>query len=129
MSRLAIGVGCRRLCAAEAILVLIARACEGLNTTGATLFTIESKRDEAGLLEAANRLHLPLMFLSIDLLRDALPRAISHSTRVEAAMGLSSVAEPAALVGAGAGSRLVVPRLAGGGATCAVAVPFVAGRS
>ena len=85
------------------------------------LFTIEAKRDEAGLLEAAKQLGVPLTFLSAEALRAASANLTIRSARVEEAIGVPAVAEAAALIGAGPGARLVVSRLSEGGATCAIA--------
>ena len=121
VSRFAIGVGCRRGGPAAAVLAVVKEACDGLDLTGAGLFTIEAKRHEGGLHEAAAALGLPLIFLPVDDLASAAGRVSYRSTRVADAVGVSSVAEAAALAGAGPGSRLVVPRLAHAAATCAVA--------
>jgi cobalt-precorrin 5A hydrolase len=55
-------------------------------------------------------------------LKAAEPRALTRSERVVALTGLGSVAEAAALAGAGPVSRLVQPRIASANATCAIAV-------
>ena len=44
--RVAIGVGCRRACPAEAIIAVIRAACAGEDIGGAGLFTAEIKRGE-----------------------------------------------------------------------------------
>jgi hypothetical protein len=85
------------------------------------LFTIEAKRGEAGLHDAARLLNLPLVFLPLDRLLARKDELLTRSPRVEALTGVGSVAEAAALVGAGAGSRLLGPRLASVGVTCAIA--------
>lgn len=122
--RLAIGLGCRRECPAEAILAVVREACVGFDLTGAGLFTAEAKCGEAGLREVAARLGLPLVFLPAEQLAMVANRVTHRSRRVEAALGVPSVAEAAALAGAGPGSRLTVPRLAHAAATCAVAAPL-----
>ena len=121
VSRLAIGVGCRRACSAAAVLAVVNEACSGLDLAGASLFTIEAKSHEGGLREAAAALGLPLAFLAADDLATAAERVSYRSARVIDAVGVPSVAEAAALAGAGPGSRLIVPRLANAKATCAVA--------
>lgn len=85
------------------------------------LFTIDAKRDEAGLREAARLLELPLVFLPLQALLARRDELLTHSPRVEALTGVGSVAEAAALVGAGPGSLLLGPRLASARATCAIA--------
>ena len=73
------------------------------------------------LIEAAERLGLDLVFLSRDVLRQQAPFVRTRSLRTESLFGIPSVAEAAALAGAGADAVLLVPRIAGQGATCAVA--------
>ena len=81
------------------------------------------KRDEPGLVEAARLLGAPLTSLPLDGARRPKPNAFSRrSAPRERASARASVAEAAALAGAGAGGRLLVPRLAADGATCAIAL-------
>lgn len=120
-SGLSIGVGCRRGCPAPVIVALVDRAANGLDRAGAQLFTLDAKRDEPNMREAARLLGLPLVGLPAAVLRAAALLATIRSPRVEAAVGVPSVAEAAALAGAGRDARLLVPRLAQGGATCAIA--------
>ena len=49
-------------------------------------------------------------------------RCVTRSQRVEALLGLPSLAEAAALAGAGPHSRLILARISEGGASCAVAM-------
>ncbi|GAC1331727.1 MAG: cobalamin biosynthesis protein [Beijerinckiaceae bacterium] len=120
----AIGIGCRRGVKAADVAAVVQRtlAEAGLAPANATLFSVEGKADEAGLAEAARRLAMPLVFLSEHALATRAAEAQTRSARVEALYGLPSIAETAVLAGAGAGSRLVVRRVSGGGATCAIAV-------
>ncbi len=120
--RIAIGVGCRRGCASDAIVALVQRALESAPCSdGAGLFTHQDKQNEAGLAQAAKELALPLVFLDAALLRNAAPRAIAHSQKVMKIFGLPSIAETAALAGAGPDSVLLVPRITDAGASCAIA--------
>lgn len=121
-ARIAIGIGCRRGCSAEAIVAVIEVACAARDLRGAGLFTVDLKRDEPGLRAAAATLGLPLAFVPAADLAAVADRVGHRSRRVEAATGTPSVAEAAALVGAGPGGHLVVPRLAHRAATCAVAL-------
>ena len=120
---LAIGIGCRKGCAAEVIVVLVnaARGRIDERRRGATLFTIADKRGETGLHAAAETLQLDLVFLSRAALQAAMPAVVTLSAAAEARFGVASVAEAAALAGAGLGARLLVPRIACGGVTCAIA--------
>ncbi|MDQ6868500.1 MAG: cobalamin biosynthesis protein [Pseudomonadota bacterium] len=118
----AIGIGCKRGCSSEAIVALVERAiaaaCAGAPTA---LFTHEAKKSEAGLASAAKALDLPLVFLDGQVLRQASLRAATNSPRVMAMFGLPSIAEAAALAGAGPSSVLLVARMSDGGASCAIA--------
>ncbi len=108
------GIGCRRGCPAEAIIALVHQA------GGADILAAPSwKRDEPGLLEAARLLGLPLRFVDLEAMAALQPLCPTQSAAVARATGLASVAEAAALA---SGGRLTRPRIAAGGATCAVAV-------
>ncbi|HEY1736375.1 MAG TPA: cobalamin biosynthesis protein [Methylovirgula sp.] len=120
---IAIGIGCRSGTRKEVIILLIrdTLARESLPVHGATLFTYEGKKNEAGLVAAAEALTLPLRFLSLEALRAVADKITIRSEAAQNALGLPSVAEAAALAGAGEGARLLVPRIKGEGATCAIA--------
>jgi len=120
--RIAIGVGCRLGCPADAIEALVRQALDRAPTAERLgLFTIRDKTGEPGLTEAARRLGLDLVFLTRDALHEQAPFVRTRSIRAENLFGVPSVAEAAALAGAGADSVLIVPRIASQGATCAVA--------
>ena len=122
MSLLAIGLGCRRGADGAAIASLVRAALKSAAQEGAAaLFTIDEKSGEAGLKAAAAALDLPLHFLGRDALKAAAAQAQTRSARVEEMFGLPSVAETAALAGAGPGAELIVPRMSGQGVTCAIA--------
>jgi cobalt-precorrin 5A hydrolase len=63
----------------------------------------------------------PLVFLDGQVLQNASLRAATKSPRVIAMFGLPSIAEAAALAGAGPSSVLLVARISNGGASCAIA--------
>jgi cobalt-precorrin 5A hydrolase len=85
------------------------------------LFTIADKRDEEGLAGAATRLQLPITYLAREALLAHAGKVETPSPLSESLFGVPSVAEAAALAGAGPASVLIVPRIADGGATCAIA--------
>jgi cobalt-precorrin 5A hydrolase len=113
------------------------------------LYAPEFRRAEAGLLGAAAVLDIPLLFLPLSALQLQRTAALSASPLVEERFGVPSIAETAALAGselaiaraapspiasddeAGAPAiaeaastkrpRLLGPRMAAGGATCALA--------
>ncbi|QGM96132.1 cobalamin biosynthesis protein [Methylocystis parvus] len=122
--RYAAGIGARRGVAAEAIVDLV-REVAGRHDAPLerlSLCTLESKAEEPGVQEAARMLGVPLVFLPLEALKARKGAAPTHSPRVQAMFGVGSVAEAAALVGAGPKSRLLAPRLATPYAACALAV-------
>jgi cobalt-precorrin 5A hydrolase len=120
---IAIGVGCRRGASQEAIAAMIKEALAATQVSGepARLFSIDAKRDEAGLAGAAHALNLTIEFLSADALRAVEDKVETRSANTAARFGVASVSEAAALVGAGRDARLIAPRVAGSGVTIAVA--------
>lgn len=121
MTRLAVGIGCRSGVSEAAVVALVEAALAGVAGSPLALFTIAGKETEPGLSAAAARLGLPLVFVPKSDLEAVADRVQTCSERVVALFGLPSVAEAAALAGAGVGSRLVTPRISGEGVTCAVA--------
>jgi cobalt-precorrin 5A hydrolase len=123
MSRaVAVGIGCRPGCPAEAIEALVRRS---LATVPAAkplaLFTVSDREQEPGIHAAARQLGLPAVYLPREALLARQAEVTVRSHAAEARLGLPSVAEAAALAGAGPHSVLIVRRIAEGGTTCAVA--------
>ena len=121
---IAIGVGCRKGCRAAAIVTVVRRAlaAAGEPPGKREMFTLDEKESEANVREAASALGLPLYFVSHErLLREA-TRVVTPSARVESLIGVPGVAETAALAGAGLNGELIVAKIVGGGATCAIAL-------
>ena len=119
---IAIGLGCRRGVSGEMIASLVREALARVEQTGAAaLFTVDAKRAEAGLAQAARALAMPLRFLPQEALAAVADKAQTRSPRVESLFGVPSVAETAALAGAGPGAVLILPRIARDNATCAIA--------
>lgn len=85
------------------------------------LATVSSRAAEAGLAALAARLGLPLVGLPDDALAGMDAGCATRSTRVVALYGVGSVAEAAALAAAGPGAELILPRIALGRVTCAIA--------
>jgi cobalt-precorrin 5A hydrolase len=86
------------------------------------LFSLADKSEEPGLNAAARTLGFELVFLSREALAAVGPLVLTRSAAAQNRFGLASVAEAAALAGAGPRARLLAPRLAAKGATCAIAV-------
>jgi cobalt-precorrin 5A hydrolase len=119
---IAIGVGCRAGCSADAIEALVRHALERLPPAEPCgLFTLIDKHGEPGLAEAAVRLGLRVTYLPRQALIDEAPRVQIRSARAQERFGVPSVAEAAALAGAGPNAALIVARIAANGVTCAVA--------
>ncbi|MGP3921849.1 precorrin-3B C(17)-methyltransferase [Streptomyces sp. 8N616] len=108
---LAVGVGASRGVGAEEVLGLIREALTeaGLSARSvAELATADAKADEAGLVEAAQRLGVPLRTYAADALSAV--DVPNPSGAPLAAIGTPSVAEAAALLAAGQGAELLVPK-------------------
>lgn len=121
--RFAIGVGARRGVEAHALAALVARVAGQARVAPkmCEMFTLNSKENEPGFREAADLLGMKLVFLPVDALIARKSDVLTKSPRVEAMIGVGSVAEAAALVGAGPGSALLAPRTATERLTCAIA--------
>jgi cobalt-precorrin 5A hydrolase len=123
---MAIGIGCRRNCSAAVLVQLVSQTVETWpgnlpKPSVQVLFTIEDKRGEAGISDAAEALGIDVVFLSRTALQDAMPRTRSHSVRAQELFGVASVAEASALAGGGPNAVLIVPRAGENDATCAIA--------
>jgi cobalt-precorrin 5A hydrolase len=86
------------------------------------MFTLAAKAAEPGLIEAARLLRVVLTPLPLAALNAQAEGILTPSAPAQARFGAPNIAEAAALAGAGEGGRLIGPRLAAEGATCAVAV-------
>jgi cobalt-precorrin 5A hydrolase len=118
------GVGCRKgVRAADieaAIMAALVRA--GVATSALRLIaTSAAKGSEPGIALAASAIGVPLVLIPPGDLAAAGIRATTRSERVIAVAGVPSVAEAAALAAGGPDARLIVPRIAVGRATCALA--------
>jgi cobalt-precorrin 5A hydrolase len=117
------GIGCRRSASAAAIEIAVAAALADAGLAShqlGALATAEFKSDEPGIAAAAQARGIPLILVAQRDLERAGGLA-THSRRIARLMGVGSVAEAAALAAAGKDARLLLPRLALGPATCALA--------
>ncbi len=121
---IAIGVGCRKACARADIVALVQNTLEGLDIQSSPrrMFTLVDKQGDPEIAAAAALLKLDLVFLSRGALAATTPRVLTKSAAARRRFGLPSVAEAAALAGAGPNGRLLGPRRTGVGVTCAIAV-------
>jgi len=122
LKNLIVGVGCRRGMTAPRI---VAAVQEALAEAGARLAevrylaTADIKAGEAGLLQAAQELQVPLRFIAAEEIR-ASGREFTLSPLVQQKFNLPAVAEPAALL-AGRRTQLILPRRTYQGITVAIA--------
>lgn len=118
---LVVGVGCNRGTSADEIVGAVGEVLRGHGRSLKSvrrLATVEAKRDEAGLVEAAARLGVPLEFCDRATL-NAVPDVPNPSAAPMKYVGVQGVAEPAALHVSG--GRLVVEKVKSGNVTVAVA--------
>ena len=128
MPTLSVGIGCRSHSEAADIEAAV-QAALGSNTFAQirTVATIDTKANEAGLLEFCSRHRLPLQLFSREQIA-AVPLA-SPSMAARAHLGVDGVCEPCALLAAAASdsaesahsARLVVPKTTHAGITVAIA--------
>lgn len=115
------GLGFRSGCVADDIVRLVQAAQVQACCIVGSLAAPGWKQGEPGLHAAAARLGLPIAFIEAVTLIAVQPRCPTRSAVAERETGIASVAEGAAL--AASGGRLMLTRIAGGGATCALAGP------
>ncbi len=121
---IAVGIGCRRDSPASRI-----RAAVGMALTKAglapgqidTLAVPAFKSGEPGIVRTAEELGLPVKFVGRSELDAVQPLCATPSAAALEATGLAAVSEAAALAAAGRNARLLLPRIAHCGVTCAVA--------
>jgi len=113
------GIGMRRDCPADEIVALVRRAAAGRDV--AALAAPAFKRDEPGLHAAAAELGVAVLLVTGAALAVAQAGCVTRSAVAARSVGVASVAEGSALAAAGPGARLVLARIAGERATCALA--------
>ncbi|MFD9036152.1 Rv2231c family pyridoxal phosphate-dependent protein CobC [Streptomyces sp. NPDC059567] len=122
MSGAAVGVGARSGVPVDEVLDLVAEALREAGLTGSdvtALATLEARAAEPGIVGAAGRLGVPLRAYGAEALAAV---SVPHPSRAPlAATGTGSVAEAAALLAAGPGAELVVPKRKSRRVTCAIA--------
>ena len=116
----AVGVGCRSGATVAAIVACVREAGARAAREVASLHTGTDVRAPA-LETAAAQLGLPLIRHDCAALAATAGRVVSHSSRVTNLFGVGSLAEAAALAGAGEGARLIVNKFSADGVSCAVA--------
>ncbi|MGM0411879.1 MAG: cobalamin biosynthesis protein [Pseudomonadota bacterium] len=121
---IALGVGFSSRCEARDLVELATGVWQALpadtRADGGRIATLARKRDSGLLEEVAHRLGLEPIYLEASELAPFQP-GLTPSAAAEAAVGLASVAEAAALAAAGPDATLLTGRTTSGGATCAAA--------
>ena len=121
---LAAGIGFRRGTRADEIAALITQALGQVGAAPGDLTAIATAADRAtepAITDAAARYGLSPCPIIAEALAARDAELATRSARIEHLRGVGSVAEAAALAAAGPDSRLALPRIASGGATCALA--------
>jgi cobalt-precorrin 5A hydrolase len=117
----AVGIGFSTQATAQAIARAVRLAMQRAETLEATLHTSARKRDSQPLKEAAQDLNMPLSFHEEADLQRRESELLSPSPLVKDITGVGSIAEAAALAGAGENARLIVAKFSLDGVSCAVA--------
>lgn len=114
---IAAGIGFRAGAGVASLRNALAKAGGGAQI----LCTVADKSEAAAFLELARELDLPTRAIARESL--AAQQVLTHSSRVKNLFGTGSLAEAAALAGAGPGARLLGPRVTSddGKATAALA--------
>jgi len=119
-----LGVGCKRGITSGQLLSFIKRSFleEGYSLHSLSkIVSVDIKKDEKGLLEAAEKLGVSAEFVSIEQIK-SIKEQVSHSDYVENVMGVGSICEPAALIGAGRGELIWKKKKTAGITTAAARV-------
>jgi cobalt-precorrin 5A hydrolase len=120
--KIIVGVGCRRGTPAREIVEAIRKALHhvGLKPDDVRVIaSVELKKDEAGLMDAAEQLSIGLRFFRIEEI-EGLKAEYGRSEFVKEKIGVEGVCEPCALL-AGRRAHLILPKTVIGQVTVAVA--------
>jgi cobalt-precorrin 5A hydrolase len=118
------GIGCRTGVSATEVDAAIDAALRQRAPDGKIvnlIATPAAKGHESGIVAAAAARGIPLLLITQTDLEAADARTLTRSARSLSTMNVSSVAEAAALAGAGPTASLLGPRVAVGPVTCALA--------
>ncbi|MFH2043568.1 MAG: precorrin-3B C(17)-methyltransferase [Pseudomonadota bacterium] len=120
-----VGIGCNKNTSKKEISGAVCEVFEQHRLSPisiAGVFTIDKKKDEAGLLEYVQAIGLKLQYYNAETLDDIDVDGMSApSLYAQKYVKAKGVAEPAALLGAGPGSQLIVAKQKKGNVTVAVA--------
>ncbi len=119
-----LGVGCKRGISAAAIeeaFALVLKKANCCPEAVRNVYSIDLKRKEAGILAFCRQRQLPYRTFSADRLAAA-PGHFTASAFVQSVAGVDNVCERSAVLGAGAGGRLLTQKNAEHGVTMALAI-------
>jgi cobalt-precorrin 5A hydrolase len=123
--KIVVGLGARKDTSSDSMIkgVECALASAGLSLSQiASVATVDIKRTSQPIIDAVNRLGLPLEFLSVDVLRSLKHQDLSpDSVMVQEKIGVGGVCERAALIVAGKNSKLLLKKTKLNGVTVAIA--------
>jgi cobalt-precorrin 5A hydrolase len=121
---IAAGIGCRKGASQQEVEAAIDEAFAQAKREREALrliATSDGKANEPGIVAAAEARGVPLVRVTPADLEAAGSRTQSSSPRVKEMFGVPSVAEAAALAAGGPKAKLILPRIAVGSVTCALA--------
>ena len=123
--RIIIGLGARKDVSEDQVLEAISSALERANLAVERvdgLATVDIKKEEQGMIDAAEKLGLGLSFVSVAELQAFKHEGLSpDSEMVEEKIGVGGVCERAALIAAGKNAKLILKKMKLNGVTAAVA--------
>ncbi len=123
--KLVVGVGSRKGVSTDQVLFGINEACHFLDIPPERidcLATAEPKQDEKGIIEAADRLGVPLEIVSLFDLKKFNHPDVTESLFVRKTFGVPGICEPAALHAAGENAKLILRKSMFNKVTVAAAV-------
>ncbi|ULR45694.1 cobalamin biosynthesis protein [Rhizobium sp. K102] len=122
--RYVLGLGCERGTPSAEVLALAGEALRAAGIGGAELAaiaSIDSRGQEAAIVDIAAHFSVPAVFFDAPRLEEETPRLKNPSAIVFARVGCHGVAESAALAAIGADAELVIGKMKSAHATAAIA--------
>jgi len=120
---LCIGIGCKKDCSPDTLMKQLRRVLKDAHLSERRIClvaSIERKKDEAAILQAAEAFGVPFLTYTAEELA-SVKGDFSPSAFVEEQVGVDNVCERSAVAAAGPGARLIVGKTASEGTTFAVA--------
>jgi cobalt-precorrin 5A hydrolase len=116
------GFGYRRGVELAEVERALARALEPLDSPAIGAIAVPARKADEGAIQQVARLWgLRLLLVSQEALEAAGPHTLTRSVHAQRMLNVPSVAEAAAIAGAGRHARLLAPRVIQGPVTCALA--------